>query len=466
MMASTRIETDSFGEITVPNCKLYGANTARSLTNFKIGDHRDLMPIEVVRCLALLKKASAEVNREFGLREDIADLIVQASQEVFEGRLDEHFPLVIWQTGSGTQTNMNVNEVISNRSIQLAGGELGSKAPVHPNDHVNMSQSSNDTFPTAMHLAVAMETHKHLLPALTKLKLALESKMKEFEGIIKIGRTHMQDATPLSLSQEFSGYVQQVTNSIERVKSALPRVHQLAAGGTAVGTGLNTRLGFAEKVASKLSELTGLPLVTSPNKFESLATNDALVEFHGSLNVTAVSLMKIGNDIRLLASGPRCGIGELILPENEPGSSIMPGKVNPTQCESLTMICAQVMGNNTAVTFGGSQGHCELNVFRPMIISNILQSVRLISSGCVSFTDKCIVGMEVNRERIQSHLNHSLMLVTALNSHLGYDKACSIAKHAHRNKLTLKEAALELGLLTEREFDEWVRPELMISPKP
>ncbi|XP_067949155.1 fumarate hydratase, mitochondrial-like isoform X2 [Watersipora subatra] len=463
---AVRIEKDSFGDIEVPSDKLYGANTARSLRNFPIGDHRDVMPLEVVRSLALLKKAAAQVNRNFGLDPAIADLVTKAAQEVYDGVLDDHFPLVVWQTGSGTQTNMNVNEVISNRAIQMAGGELGSKHPVHPNDHVNMSQSSNDTFPTAMHLAIALECNNHLLAALGKMRDSLQRKADQFEGIIKIGRTHTQDATPVALSQEFSGYVQQMSNAVARIEAALPRIFELAAGGTAVGTGLNTRVGFAEKVAATLAEYTGLPFVTAPNKFEALAASDALVEFHGALNAAAVSINKIANDIRFLASGPRCGIGELILPENEPGSSIMPGKVNPTQCESITMIAAQVMGNNVAVTFGGSQGHFELNVFRPMMVNCVLQSIRLLGDGCRSFTDNCIDGIEANKERISALLNESLMLVTCLNSRIGYDKACSIAKHAHKNNLTLKEAALQLQYLSEEEFDAWVRPELMIAPAP
>lgn len=372
--------------------------------------------------------------------------------------------MVIWQTGSGTQTNMNVNEVISNRGIELLGGELGSKKPIHPNDHVNMSQSSNDTFPTAMHVAAAIEIHERLIPALTTLANALKSKQKEFDHIIKIGRTHTQDATPLTLGQEFSGYVTQVEYGIERVKSALPRLYYLAQGGTAVGTGLNTKKGFDVAVANEIAKLTGLPFKTAPNKFESLASHDALVEVHGALNTIAVSLMKIANDIRLLGSGPRCGLGELLLPENEPGSSIMPGKVNPTQCESLTMLCAQVMGNQTAVSVAGSNGHFELNVFKPVMISNVLQSTRLLADGCNSFTKNCVVGIQANEKRINQLLTESLMLVTALNPHIGYDNAAKTAKYAHKEGISLKEAAIKLGVLTSEQFDQWVKPEHMIYP--
>jgi fumarate hydratase class II len=399
------------------------------------------------------------------LSSTLVNAIVQAADEVVDGKLDCHFPLVIWQTGSGTQTNMNINEVLANRAIELLGGQLGSKTPVHPNDHVNMSQSSNDTFPAAMHISVAIAIRDRLLPGLQMLHDALDAKSKEFSKIIKIGRTHTQDATPLTLGQEFSGYMQQIANDIDRVKATSPRLYQLAVGGTAVGTGLNTRIGFAEKVAAKIAELTGLPFETAPNKFESLACHDAMVEVSGALNVTACSLMKIANDIRFLGSGPRCGLGELSLPENEPGSSIMPGKVNPTQCEAVTMVAAQVFGNNVAVSVGGSNGHFELNVFKPLIVSNVLQSIRLIGDASVSFTKNCVTGIVANEDRISKLLNESLMLVTALNPHIGYDKAAKIAKHAHKNGLTLKESALQLDFLTAEQFDEWVKPEEMLGPK-
>ncbi|KAI6221183.1 Fumarate hydratase, mitochondrial [Aphelenchoides besseyi] len=460
-----RIERDTFGELQVPNDKYYGAQTARSVMNFKIGGPEERMPLPVIHALAYLKKAAAIVNKDYGLEAKVSDAIAEAADDVISGKLDDHFPLVIWQTGSGTQTNMNVNEVISNRAIEKLGGELGSKTPVHPNDHVNKSQSSNDTFPTALHVSVALEINRRLVPSLKKLADALESKQKEFESIIKIGRTHTQDATPLTLGQEFSGYVQQIRNGIERVEGTLPHVYQLAAGGTAVGTGLNTRVGFAEKVAAKIADLTGLPFETAPNKFEALAARDTLVEVHGSLNVIAVSLMKIANDIRFLGSGPRCGLGELSLPENEPGSSIMPGKVNPTQCESLTMICAQVFGNQVAVTVGGANGHFELNVFKPLIVKNVLQSIRLLADGAVSFTDNCVKGIKANKDHINRLLNESLMLVTALNPHIGYDKAALIAKTAHKNGTTLREEAINLGFLSGEDFDKFVRPEEMLSPK-
>merc|ERR1712062_378005 len=466
-MAGHRIERDTFGELEVPNEKYYGAQTLRSVMNFPIGDRTaERMPLPVIKAFGVLKKAAAEVNQEFGLDAKIAGAISQAADEVISGQLyDDHFPLVIWQTGSGTQSNMNTNEVIANRAIEILGGTLGSKSPVHPNDHVNMSQSSNDTYPTAMHIAVAVEIHNVLIPGIKKLHDALDAKAKEYNDIIKIGRTHTQDATPLTLGQEFSGYVTQLKFSLDRIEATLPRLYMLAAGGTAVGTGLNTRKGFAEKVASKVSEITGLPFVTAPNKFEALAAHDAMVEVSGALNVISCSIMKIANDLRFLASGPRCGLGELSLPENEPGSSIMPGKVNPTQCESITMVAAQVMGNHVAVTVGGSNGHFELNVFKPMMVANVLRSIRLLGDGCVAFTDKCVSGMTVNRERVDSLLHESLMLVTALNPHIGYDAAAKIAKTAHKNGTTLKDEAISLGYLTEEQFKEWVRPEDMLGPK-
>ncbi|XP_038617258.1 fumarate hydratase, mitochondrial [Tachyglossus aculeatus] len=460
-----RIEYDTFGELKVPTDKYYGAQTVRSTLNFKIGGVTERMPIPVIRAFGILKRAAAEVNQDYGLDPKIASAIMKAADEVAAGKLDEHFPLVVWQTGSGTQTNMNVNEVISNRAIEMLGGELGSKEPVHPNDHVNKSQSSNDTFPTAMHIAAATEVHQVLLPGLQKLRDALEAKSREFAQIIKIGRTHTQDAVPLTLGQEFSAYVQQVKYGMARIQAALPRVYELAAGGTAVGTGLNTRVGFAEKVAAKVAALTGLPFVTAPNKFEALAAHDALVELSGSMNTVACSLMKMANDIRFLGSGPRSGLGELVLPENEPGSSIMPGKVNPTQCEAVTMVAAQVMGNHVAVTVGGSNGHFELNVFKPMIIKNVLNSARLLGDAAVSFTDNCVVGIQANTERIDKLMSESLMLVTALNPHIGYDKAAKIAKTAHRNGATLKATAIELGYLTAEQFDEWVKPGDMLGPK-
>jgi len=465
-MSDYRIESDTFGEVKVPADRYYGAQTFRSIQNFDIGGPTERMPLPVVKAFGILKKAAAEVNKEFGLDANLADAISKAADEVISGKLyHDHFPLVIWQTGSGTQSNMNVNEVISNRAIEILGGTMGSKSPVHPNDHVNKCQSSNDTFPTAMHIAVAVEIHNLLLPALKKLHDALDAKANEFKNIIKIGRTHTQDAVPLSLGQEFSAYVTQMAFSIDRVKDTLPRLYMLAAGGTAVGTGLNTRIGFAEKVAAKISQLTGLPFVTAPNKFESLAAHDAMVEVSGALNVIACSLMKIANDIRFLGSGPRSGLGELILPENEPGSSIMPGKVNPTQCEALTMLAAQVMGNHVAVTVGGSNGHFELNVFKPMMVANVLRSVRLIGDGCVSFTDHCVVDIKANEQRIAKLMQESLMLVTALNPHIGYDKSAKIAKLAHKEGSTLKEAAEKLGFLTSEQFDQWVKPEDMLGPK-
>lgn len=459
-----RIETDSMGEIKVPADKYYGAQTARSLMNFKIGGER--FPREIIRALGVLKKAAALTNKELGiLPAEKADLIVKASNEVIEGKLDEHFPLVVWQTGSGTQTNMNANEVISNRAIQLAGGEMGSKKPVHPNDDVNKAQSSNDTFPTAMHIAAVEEIHNRLVPMVTKLRDALAEKSEEFKNIIKIGRTHLMDATPLTLGQEFSGYTQQLTNGLERIHGSMPRLYELALGGTAVGTGLNTYPEFAIKAAAKIAELTGKPFISARNKFEALAAHDALVEISGVLKTLAASLMKIANDIRWLGSGPRSGIGELLLPENEPGSSIMPGKVNPTQCEAMTMVCTQVFGNDTTVNFAGASGNFELNVFKPVIIFNVLQSIRLISDACESFTDHCVAGIEANEINIKKHLENSLMLVTALNPHIGYDNAAKVAKKAHKENKTLKEAAIELNLLTAEKFDEIVRPEKMTGPK-
>jgi len=459
-----RIETDSMGEIKVPSDKYYGAQTARSLMNFKIGGEK--FPREIIRALGILKKAAALTNKELStLADDKAELIVKAADEVIEGKLDEHFPLVVWQTGSGTQTNMNANEVISNRAIEMAGGKMGSKKPVHPNDDVNKAQSSNDTFPTAMHIAAVEEIHRRLIPMITKLRDALQNKSDEFKNVIKIGRTHLMDATPLTLGQEFSGYVQQLTNGLERIDTALPRLYELALGGTAVGTGLNTHPEFAIKAVKNISEISGKPFITGRNKFEGLAAHDALVELSGVLKTLAVSLMKIANDIRMLGSGPRCGIGELNLPANEPGSSIMPGKVNPTQAEAMTMVCAQVMGNDVAVNIGGATGHFELNVFKPLIIFNVLQSIRLISDTCESFTDNCVIGIEANKKIINKHLTESLMLVTALNPHIGYDNAAKIAKKAHAEGKTLKEAAVELGLLTAEKFDEFVRPEDMVGPK-
>jgi len=390
--------------------------------------------------------------------------MIQAADEIIAGKLHDHFPLVVWQTGSGTQTNMNVNEVISNRGIEILGGVMGSKKPIHPNDHVNKGQSSNDSFPTAMHIAAAIEIHKRLIPGLQTLHEALQEKVKAFNKIIKIGRTHLQDATPLTLGQEFSGYAKQVEYGVERIKTTLPRLYRLAQGGTAVGTGLNTRIGFDVKVAAEIANLTKLPFETAPNKFEGLATHDAMVEVHGALNTIAVSLMKIANDIRLLGSGPRCGLGELLLPENEPGSSIMPGKVNPTQCEAMTMVCTQVMGNQVAVSVGGSNGHFELNVFKPVIIKNVLQSIRLLGDACTSFTKNCVVGIIPNEARISQLLNESLMLVTSLNPHIGYDNAAKAAKKAHKEGTSLKQAAISLGLLTDKQFDEWVRPEKMLAP--
>jgi fumarate hydratase, class II len=460
---TNRVENDSFGEIEVPSNKYWGAQTQRSKENFKISDEK--MPKALIKALAILKKSAAIVNMDLKvLDEKLGKAIIEAAQEVIEGKLDDHFPLSVWQTGSGTQTNMNINEVISNRAIEMLGGTLGTKTPVHPNDHVNMGQSSNDTFPTAMHIATILEIKHKLIPALIYIKEALLAKSREFEDIIKIGRTHLQDATPLTLGQEFSAYYTQIDYGIERIQNSLKRLYYLAQGGTAVGTGLNSKKGFDIKFAATVAKITNEPFVSAPNKFEALSSNDALVECSGALNVIATSLMKIANDIRLLGSGPRCGIGELVLPENEPGSSIMPGKVNPTQCEAVTMLCAQVMGNHVAITIGGANGHFELNVFKPLIIHNILQSIRLIADGCISFTDHCIKDIKANTTRISELLDKSLMLVTALNPHIGYDNAAKIAKKAHKDGTSLKDAAISLNLLTEEQFNEWVKPEKMIGP--
>ncbi len=461
-MTGTRTETDSFGPLEIPEHRYWGAQTQRSLGNFKIG--AETMPPPLIRALGIVKKAAASTNRDLeALEPRLADAIAEAAQEVIDGKRNDEFPLVVWQTGSGTQSNMNANEVIANRAIELLGGQIGSKDPVHPNDHVNRSQSSNDTFPTAMHIAVMEEIHHRLLPALHKIAGSLEWKAECWYDIIKIGRTHLQDATPLTLGQEFSGYAAQVRRGIERIHDTLPRLCALAQGGTAVGTGLNAPEGFAQKFAEHVADITELPFVTAPNKFEALAAHDAIVEVSGALNVLAVSLFKIANDIRLLGSGPRSGLAELKLPENEPGSSIMPGKVNPTQCEAMTMVCTQVMGNHTAITFAGSQGHFELNVFKPVMAYNALQSIRLLADACVSLTDKCIEGIEPDRERIGELMERSLMLVTALAPHIGYDKATEIAKTAHKNGTTLKEEAVRLGHVTEAQFDEIVRPEMMIG---
>eukprot|EP00892_Ulva_mutabilis_P001797 jgi/Ulvmu1/11618/UM008_0019.1 len=464
--AQTRTEADTFGPLEVPADKYWGAQTQRSTMNFKIGGARERMPEPVVRAFGVLKAAAAKVNMsQGGLDPKIGNAIVQAAGEVAEGHLMDHFPLVVWQTGSGTQSNMNSNEVIANRAIEILGGSLGDKSVVHPNDHVNKGQSSNDTFPTVMHIAAATTVTATTLPGLEGLRAALAAKASAYADIIKIGRTHTQDATPLTLGQEFSGYETQVAYGVQRIQAALPRVLQLAQGGTAVGTGLNTKPGWDTAVASEVAAATGLPFVTAPNKFEALAAHDAIVELSGALNTVACSLMKIANDIRFLASGPRCGLGELSLPENEPGSSIMPGKVNPTQCEALTMVCAQVMGNHVAVTIGGSNGHFELNVFKPQMIAGLLHSARLLGDAADSFTENCVVGIKVNEDRVAQLLNESLMLVTALNNKVGYDNAAAAAKKAHKEGTTLKEAAVSLSIVTPAEFDEYVRPELMISPK-
>lgn len=462
-MTQTRSETDTFGPIEVTADRYWGAQAQRSLGNFKIGWEKQ--PLPIVRALGIVKRAAAETNRDLGkLDAKLTDAIVQAANEVIEGKLDDHFPLVVWQTGSGTQSNMNANEVISNRAIEILGGEMGSKKPVHPNDHVNMSQSSNDTYPTAMHVACAEEVVHRLIPALQQLGNALNDKAEAWKGIIKIGRTHTQDATPLTLGQEFGGYAAQVRNGVERIEQTLPRLMELAQGGTAVGTGLNAPIGFAEGVADRIAQITGLPFKTAPNKFEALAAHDAMVFSHGAINTVAASLFKIANDIRFLGSGPRSGLGELALPENEPGSSIMPGKVNPTQCEALTQVCVQVFGNHAAVTFAGSQGHFELNVFNPVMAYNFLQSVRLMADAAISFTENCVVGIEPRIDNIERGLNNSLMLVTALNGKLGYDACAKIAKTAHKNGTTLREETVGGGYLTDAEFDEAVRPEKMISP--
>jgi fumarate hydratase, class II len=461
---SHRIETDSMGEIEVPNDRYFGAQTARSLIHFDIGEER--MPRELIRAMGILKKAAALVNADLGkMPREKADLITQAADEVIEGTLDDHFPLRVWQTGSGTQSNMNTNEVISNRAIELAGGEMGSKDPVHPNDDVNMAQSSNDTFPTAMHIAAAEEVNRRLIPMVTQLRDTLAAKGSDFDSITKIGRTHLMDAVPLTLGQEFSGYVTQLTKALGRIERSLPSLYELALGGTAVGTGLNTHPEFADRSATQIADITGLPFISASNKFEALAAHDAVVEFSGTLKTIAASLMKIANDVRWLASGPRCGIGELIIPANEPGSSIMPGKVNPTQSEAMTMVAAQVLGNDATIGFAGASGNFELNVFKPVMIYNLLQSIRLIADACQAFNDHCAVGIEPNREKIKQLLGDSLMLVTALNPHIGYDNAAKVAKKAYQDNSTLREAAESLNLLTGDEFDKLVRPEEMIAPK-
>ncbi|MGQ3892609.1 class II fumarate hydratase [Legionella sp. CNM-4043-24] len=463
-MTNTRIESDSMGDIAVPADKYWGAQTQRSLHHFNIGT--DIMPREVTHAFGILKKAAALTNLDLGkLSKDKADLIIRAADEVSAGKLDDHFPLHVWQTGSGTQSNMNANEVISNRAIELAGGVMGSKSPIHPNDMVNMSQSSNDTFPTAMHIAAAMALHSRLLPAVRELRDALALKMNDFKDIVKIGRTHLQDAVPMTLGQEFSGYVAQLDACIRRIEQVMPELYELALGGTAVGTGLNTHPQFAEKAAAHIAALTDLPFISAPNKFAALASHEALVMAHGSMKTLACALMKIANDVRWLGSGPRCGIGELILPENEPGSSIMPGKVNPTQCEAMTMVCAQVLGNDTTVGIADSQGNFELNVFKPVIIFNVLHSLNLLADSCRSFREFCVEGLEANRSTIDYYLHHSLMLVTALNQHIGYDKAAKIAKTAHHENTSLQEAAVKLGYLTAEEFNRYVRPEDMVYPK-
>ncbi|MVA80295.1 class II fumarate hydratase [Agrobacterium vitis] len=463
-MTANRTETDTFGPIEVASDRYWGAQAQRSLGNFKIGWEKQ--PLPVVRALGIVKQAAARANMALGgLDSTLGEAIIKAAQEVIDGKLNDHFPLVVWQTGSGTQSNMNANEVISNRAIEMLGGVMGSKKPVHPNDHVNMSQSSNDTYPTAMHIASAEYVVHHLIPGLKHLHAALDAKAKAFDHIIKIGRTHTQDATPLTLGQEFSGYAAQVASSIKRIELTLPGLYELAQGGTAVGTGLNAPIGFAEKVAEEIAAITGLPFVTAPNKFEALAAHDAMVFAHGAISAAAAACFKIANDIRFLGSGPRAGLGELALPENEPGSSIMPGKVNPTQSEAMTQVCAHIFGNNAALTFAGSQGHFELNVYNPMMAYNFLQSVQLLGDAAVSFTDNCVVGIEAREDNIRKGVENSLMLVTALNSKLGYDACAKIAKTAHKNGTTLREEAVGGGYLTNEEFDQYVRPELMIGPK-
>ncbi|PGH03807.1 fumarate hydratase, mitochondrial [Polytolypa hystricis UAMH7299] len=465
MASGTRTESDAFGELQVPADKYWGAQTERSLGNFNINQPQDRMPPPVVKAFGILKGAAATVNMKFGLDPKIGQAIQQAASEVASLKLIDHFPLVVWQTGSGTQSNMNANEVISNRAIEILGGTMGTKKPVHPNDHVNMSASSNDTFPTVMHIAAVLEIEGSLLPSMRSLRDALQKKVEAFAKIIKIGRTHLQDATPLTLGQEFSGYVAQLDRGIERVERTLPDLRMLAQGGTAVGTGINTFKGFDVAIAEEVTKMTGTQFITAPNKFEVLANHDAIVEASGALNTLSCSLFKIAQDIRYLGSGPRCGIGELILPENEPGSSIMPGKVNPTQCEALTMVCSQVMGNHVATTVGGMSGQFELNVFKPVMIRNLLHSVRILSDGMASFEKNCVEGLQADEKRIGSLLNESLMLVTCLNPVIGYDMASKVAKNAHKKGLTLKQSAMELKALSEEDFDKYVRPELMISPK-
>ncbi|HEX4075452.1 MAG TPA: class II fumarate hydratase, partial [Candidatus Acidoferrales bacterium] len=459
----TRTESDAFGPLQIAADRLWGAQTERSLHNFRIGTER--MPIEIIRALGLIKRAAAQVNRDLGsLDRRRAGAIISVAQNIADGKLDEHFPLLVWQTGSGTQTNMNANEVISNRAIEIAGGVMGSKKPIHPNDDVNMSQSSNDTFPTAMHIAAATQVARELIPSVEKLRDALDAKAREFASVVKIGRTHLMDATPLTVGQEMSGWVSLLTRDIDRLGEALWGLYDLAIGGTAVGTGINAHPEFAERAAKKIAELTGLPFESHPNKFAALSAHDELVFASGALKTLAASLMKIANDVRWLASGPRAGFGELVLPENEPGSSIMPGKVNPTQSEAMTMVAVQVMGNDAAIGFAGSQGNFELNVYKPVIIYNFLHSVRLLTDTCRSFREHCVAGMEIDAERIAHYVNSSLMLVTALAPKIGYDKAAEIAKKAHHEKLSLRESALKLGYLTEKEFDELVRPEKMTHP--
>ena len=463
-MAEVRTETDSFGQIEVPLEKYWGAQTQRSLVNFPIGWEKQ--PLEIIKALGIIKKACAISNKKSGkLKNQYANAIITAADEVIDGKLNDNFPLVVWQTGSGTQSNMNVNEVIANRAIELLGGRVGSKDPIHPNDHCNMGQSSNDTFPTAMHVATAMEVINTLLPKLKRLKEALKLKEDEFLGIIKIGRTHTMDATPLTLSQEFSGYTQQVENGINRIDRALGSILELAQGGTAVGTGLNTEKGWDKNVSEQISKITKIPFRPAPNKFEALAAHDGIIEMSGAIKTIAASIFKIANDIRFLGSGPRSGLGELILPENEPGSSIMPGKVNPTQCESITQVCAHIFGNDAAIGFAGSQGHFELNVYKPMMVYNLLQSIKLLGDASAAFTDNCVIGIKANEERIRALMQESLMLVTALAPYIGYDKATQVAKEAHKNKTTLREEAVNLGFVTDEDFDKMVVPEDMIGPK-